>query len=407
MTSAGSPTPCDGPGAEGIRHLRKVAVVTGSRADYDLLFGMMSLIGRDPDFDLHVIVTGMHLMERFGRTVEAIRGDGIPIAAEVDLGLEGDSPADMARACGRGVERLADALARVRPDIVVVLGDRFEILAASLAALLLGLPLAHIHGGEVTEGAVDDSMRHAITKMAHLHFAAAEPYARRIVQMGEAPDRVFTVGAPGCDNIRATNLLDRPSLGRALGMELAGPYIVVTYHPVTRQPADDRAAVEALLEVLQAQAGLSVIFTGVNADPGHGVIESLISSYVSRHASRARLFSSLGRVRYLSAVKHAAAVVGNSSSGLIEAPALGVPTVNIGSRQAGRLRARSVIDCPPGREAIAAALGRALSAEFRNAITGQELPYGDGRAAERLVASLKAVDADSLAAKPFHDLAPA
>lgn len=386
-----------------MRRVRSIAAITGSRADYGLLSGLLHDLRVASDFDLHVIVAGTHMSARFGRTIDEIRADGITPEAVVDMEPSGDGRCAVAQACGRGLSQIAESLDALRPDLALVLGDRFEILAASAAALLLNIPIAHIHGGEITEGAMDDSIRHAISKMAQIHFAAAKAYADRLIRMGEAPECVFNVGALAVDNLRRLKLLDRSELARDIGLPHDAPYLLVTYHPVTRRDGDDRDAVRAMLQALDAWSDIYLVFTGVNVDPGHELIRGLIESYVAKRGERARLCLSLGHRRYLSAVKHALAVVGNSSSGIIEAPALEVPTVNIGSRQAGRLRAASVIDCDEHQESIQAAIGRALDPRFRASVAGQALPYGGGEAASRIIAALRAIDRDTLGVKPFHE----
>ncbi len=376
--------------------MRKVCVVTGGRAEYGLLYWLLREIEADPGLELQLVATGMHLAERFGMTVRVIEDDGFAIAARVEMLEDGDAPLDIARSMGRGVAGMAEAFVRLAPDIVVVLGDRFEILAAATAATVLGVPLAHIHGGEITEGAIDDAMRHAITKMSHLHFTAAEPYRRRVIRMGEAPQRVFNVGAIGLDNIERLELVERPALDKELDFDLGEGFFVVTYHP---QTLGNPRGVGELLAALDAFPGHRLLFTGVNADPGNRAITRAIADYVAKHPERARRFVSLGQLRYLSALKHCQVVIGNSSSGLIEAPALGVPTVNIGDRQKGRLRAASVIDCPDRRGDIRAAIERALSRGVQDAAT----PFGRGGVSGRIVEVLRTADLDGISIKRFAD----
>lgn len=383
---------------------RTIAVVTGSRADFGLLSGLIKYLHARPDLTLQLVVTGAHLSQRFGHTVDEVRGSGVPISAEIDLDLAGDRPADAARACGRGIERLAETFARLRPDLIVVLGDRFEILAAGLAGLFLRIPVAHIHGGELTEAAIDDTMRHMLTKIAGLHFVAAAEYRRRVIQMGERPEHVFDVGALALDNIRTVSLPDRAELHREFGVPADKPYFLVTYHPVTRREGDDGAVVEAMLAALHRVSGTCTVFTGVNVDPGHESVHAPIAQYVAAHPGRALLCASLGHAGYLGAMRHALAVVGNSSSGVIEAPAMGVPTVNIGMRQKGRLRAASVIDCGETEGEILAALTRAADPAFREQAAAQPLPY-DGRAvAEKITDLLRAADLRAVSDKKFYDL---
>jgi UDP-hydrolysing UDP-N-acetyl-D-glucosamine 2-epimerase len=384
---------------------RKICVVTGGRAEYGLLYWLLREIADDPGLDLQMVVTGMHLAPQFGLTWRVIENDGFAIDAKVDMLLAGDTPVAIAKSLGMGTMGMAEALARLAPDIVVVLGDRFEILAAAQAAMVLGIPLAHLHGGEASEGVIDETIRHSITKMAHLHFVAAEPYRRRVIQLGEQPHRVFDVGAPGLDNIERLELLDRRSLEEALDFSLGEGFLLVTYHPATLGGGDPGGAAGELVAALDGFGDHKVLITGVNADAGNDRVTQVISEYAARDPGRVALFASLGQLRYLSAMKHAAAVVGNSSSGIIEAPAVGVPTVNVGDRQRGRIRADSVIDCDERRDAIADAIAKALSPEFRETARATKSPYGGGGVAQRIAVVLKQIDLDGILMKPFHDLA--
>lgn len=382
---------------------RRIAVVTGSRADYGLLRTLMRAIADDSALRLQPIVTGMHLDSRFGDTAGEIDTDGFSPDARVAMDLSDDSPVGTARAVAQGTIGMAEAFARLRPDIAVMLGDRFEILAAAQAAMLARVPIAHIHGGETTEGAFDEAIRHAVTKMAHLHFVAAEPYRRRVIQLGESPERVFTVGAPGLDNITALALPGRADLDKEIGFPLGEGYLLVTCHPVTL--ADDgMRGLNELLAALDAFPERRILFTGVNADPGNRTLAEAIDKYVAARSGRAALRASLGSRLYLAALKHAAAVVGNSSSGLVEAPALGTPTVNIGDRQRGRLRADSVIDCPEDRAAIIAAIHRASAPHFRAEIDPARNPYGVPGASRRIRDVLRDAPLGNILIKHFHDL---
>ncbi len=383
---------------------RHVAVVTGARADYGLLRPVMDAVRARPDLRLSVIATGPHLDHRYGHTVDQIVADGFSVASVPTLESD-DTPLAMARAVGRGTIGIAEVLAALRPDLVVVLGDRFEILAAAQAALLLAIPLAHLHGGEVTEGAVDESIRHAITKMASLHFAAAEPYARRIRQMGENPACVFAVGAPGVDSALALAPLSDATLARDLGLPLTDPLFLVTYHPVTRRDGDESAAIDHLLAALDRFPLARIVITGVNADAGHQVILRRLTAFTAARPERVTLHDSLGQRRYLSVMRRASLVIGNSSSGLIEAPALKVPTIDIGDRQAGRLRAASVIHCgDQDTAAIVAAIAQGLDPAFRATLDTLQPPYGGGNVGAAVAEILAGIDIASLRRKPFFDL---
>ena len=384
---------------------RTVAVVTGTRADYGLLYGLLREIETREALELQLIVTGMHLSDAFGGTERAIEDDGFTPDARVDMLLGSDTGVGTAKSTGVGVIGCADALDRLRPDVLVVLGDRFEMFAAAQAALLMGIPIAHIHGGETTEGAFDDSLRHSLTKMAHYHFVAAEPFRRRVIQMGEAPDRVFTVGAPGLDQIRYTDLLDRTAFEASIDWTLGDRRtILVTLHPATRSETSADRLVEAVLQALDHFEEARLLFTKANADPAGRRINAALEAYCEGR-DRARVYASLGRQRYLSALQHVDLVVGNSSSGLIEAPAFDVPTVNVGIRQAGRPRASSVLDCEVETEAVAEAIERAVDPAFRASIEGTSSPYGRGHAADAMARHLTEVPlGDAAGATTFYDL---
>ena len=380
---------------------RKICVVTGSRADYGLLYWVMRELLAAPAFELQVVATGMHLSPEFGSTWQAIERDGFAIAARVEMLEAGDdSGLGTARSIGRGVAGLAEAYAWLRPDLVLLLGDRFEILAAAQAALVLLIPVAHIAGGDTTEGAIDEAMRHAVSKMAHLHFVTNADSARRVRQLGEDPAHVYAVGSPGIDAIRQVRLLPKAALSAALGFELRARNLLVTYHPATLDGELNRPHCAALLDALEGLGGeVGLLFTHPNADAGGRELSAMIDAFVAAHPN-ARSFRSLNRELYLSCMKICDAVVGNSSSGLYEAPSLGRPAVNIGDRQQGRLRAASVIDCAPEAKAISQAIGKAWTLDC----SGIENPYGDGRSAPRIVERLASLpDYRALLKKRFHD----
>jgi UDP-N-acetylglucosamine 2-epimerase (non-hydrolysing) len=383
--------------------VRRVCVVTGTRADYGHLYWVLRELDADPRTDLQLVVTGAHLMERFGATVGRIEEDGFAIAARVPMQLPDDSPLAVAGALAAATSGLADAFARLRPDLVVLLGDRYEELAAAQAALILGIPVAHLHGGETTEGAFDEAIRHSVTKMSHLHFVAADDYGRRVRQLGEDPARVHVVGAPGLDHLRRTELASRAELEEFLGIPLAAPVLLVTYHPETLGEDGGRSGLAALLDAIDDLGGATVVVTGVNADPGHGPLSAALRDFVATDPARRALVESLGQRRYLGLMAACDAVVGNSSSGLIEAPALRAPTVNIGDRQKGRLRAESVVDCRPERGDVAAALRRVLDPAFRASLPVQLSRYGAGDAAVRIRDVLATTDLSGITMKHFHD----
>jgi UDP-N-acetylglucosamine 2-epimerase (non-hydrolysing)/GDP/UDP-N,N'-diacetylbacillosamine 2-epimerase (hydrolysing) len=384
--------------------MRKILVVTGTRAEYGLLKWLIREIADDPGLVLQVAATGMHLSPEFGLTYREIEADGFMVDEKVECLLSSDTETGISKAMGLAMIGFADALTRLAPDVMVVLGDRFEILSAVVAAMNARIPVAHIHGGEATEGLVDEAIRHAVTKMAHFHFTAAEPYRRRVIQLGEDPKRVFNVGAPGLDAIRNVTLLDRRELAASLEATIGAPLFVVTYHPVTLEEQGPEVAMKALFAALDTFPDATILFTMPNADAAGRTIGSMIRAYASERRDRVVARTSLGQQRYFSALALADAVVGNSSSGIIEAPAFGVPTVNIGDRQRGRLRAASVIDCEATDERIAAAIAKALTPEMRAVAARKVSPYGHGETAVRIKETLKAVDLGAAVMKRFYDL---
>jgi len=384
---------------------RKICVVTGSRAEYGLLYWLLREIADDPDFQLQVIATGMHLSPEFGLTSQQIEADGFTIDARVEMLLSSDTAVGVTKSIGLGVIGFADALEQLRPDILVVLGDRFEILAAAAAAMVARVPIAHIHGGEATEGLIDEAIRHAVTKMSHLHFTAAEPYRRRVVQMGESPDRVFNTGAIGLDDLVKGKLLSRPDLEKELDFRLGPEQVILcTYHPVTLNKGHEGGALDELFQALDSMPNVRVVFTKANADAGGRDINKRIDEYVAGNADRMAVYVSLGRVRYLSLLTVADVSLGNSSSGIIEAPAARTATVNIGDRQRGRLRGPSIIDCQESKGAITAAIERALSVEFQRTTAEGKTVHGEGGASKRIKQVLKETAlGENLLLKHFHD----
>jgi GDP/UDP-N,N'-diacetylbacillosamine 2-epimerase (hydrolysing) len=383
---------------------RKVCIVTGSRAEYGLLHPVMCEVRDSPDLELQVVATGMHLSPDFGLTYRAIEEDGFHLDAKVEMLLSSDTAVGVTKSVGLGMVGFADVLRDLAPAVVVLLGDRFEILAAAAAAMIARVPIAHIHGGEATEGAVDESIRHAVTKMAHLHFVAAEEYRKRVIQLGEQPERVFLVGGLGVDAIGRLNLLSREDLERSLGFALGARNLLVTFHPATLEQRATSAQVGALLAALAERADTHLLFTMPNADADGRSIFEMLEEFVASRPKTAKLFKSLGQVRYLSCIKHCDGVVGNSSSALIEAPALGTGSVNIGDRQKGRLKATSVIDCEPTLVSIRGALDRLYSADFRERLSHTVNPYGTGGATEKIVRTLRTISLDGITAKAFYNL---
>lgn len=366
----------------------RLAVMTAARAEYGHMRRIIRRAHEDRSVRLQLVVAGMHLDAAFGRTVSEIETDKIPVAARVRLPLEGDTEIAVARAIGAGTAAFAAAFARLRPHALLVLGDRYELLAAVPAAAVLGIPVAHLHGGEATEGVMDELVRHAVTKLSYLHFTAAEPYRRRVIQMGEHPSRVLNVGAPGLEALRLLKKMTREELEADLGFSLAGKFALVTYHP--EAPGAAAAEAAAIFRALRA-SGIRAVATYANADAGGRAVNAFLRAEARRRPGEVLAVPSLGQRRYLSLLALCGAVVGNSSSGLVEAPALRAPTVNVGGRQAGRLRAPSVIDCRPEERAVARALRRAFSPAFRRARCRGVSPYRGGEVSARVLEALKAL----------------
>lgn len=382
--------------------MNRVCVVTGTRAEYGLLRWLMEEVRDTPGLDLQVLVTGAHISPEFGSTYRQIESDGFAIDAKVDMLVSGDTPEAVTTSMGLGLIGFAGALDRLRPDVVVLLGDRYETWAVGAACTVARIPIAHLHGGETTEGAIDEAIRHGLTKMARLHFVAAPEYRDRVVQLGEDPASVHVVGGLGLDSIDRLELLDHAGLEAALGIELGHPLYVVTYHPVTLGTSSSQEFAD-LLAALDEVPDATLVFTMPNADSEGRTLARMVDDYVAARAN-AHAFTSLGQVLYLSLLRAADAVVGNSSSGLLEAPSLGTATVNIGDRQRGRLCASSVISCDADRASISAALARLGSSEFAGARATAVNPYGAPGASARIAAVIAATDWSGPVAKAFHDL---
>lgn len=383
---------------------RKICVVTGSRADYGLLRWVMEGICDTPGVELQLIATGTHLSPEFGLTYREIEKDGFVIDRSIEILLSSDTPTSLAKSMGLGLIGMGDAFQQLRPDLLLVLGDRFEIFSAAIAAMIAGIPIAHIHGGETTEGAFDEAIRHSVTKMSHLHFVATEEYLQRVIQLGEDPRQVFNFGAPGLDNIKNLHLISKDELESDIGFELGDKSLLVTFHPVTLEKNSASEQFQQLLLALDDLEGTRFIFTKANADTDGRVINAMIDTYVTENPDKAIAFSSLGQLRYLSALQYVDAVVGNSSSGLIEAPSFRIGTINIGERQKGRIKAASVIDSAPDRSAIVAAIQKLHASEFQKNLCKIKNPYGEAGASKKIASLLCSYPLTQLIKKQFYNL---
>lgn len=383
--------------------MRKICFVTGTRAEYGLLSRLMRLVKEDRDLRLQVIATNMHLMPEYGETYKEIEKDGFTIDKKVYMHKPSDDAHGIISSMVEEMQGMNDALSELKPDILVLLGDRYEILVAAQVALIHRIPIAHIHGGEVTEGAFDDAIRHSVTKMSSLHFTSCEEYRHRVIQMGEQPSRVFDVGSLGVENIKSVPLMGKEELEASLNFEISDNTILVTYHPVTMggNPAND---IHEFLDALETFPSLRIIFTMPNSDTGRNVIAEAIDEYVNKHQGQAKAFASLGLKRYLSTLQYVKAAVGNSSSGIIEVPSFGIPTLNIGDRQKGRLASKSVINCGTSCKEIVNGLRQCLSDEVQQAAKTYANPYAKEGTARLIYQELKSVKLEGLNLKTFYDL---
>lgn len=384
--------------------MRKICVVTGTRAEYGLLSRLMRLIDESADCQLQVIATNMHLLPEYGNTYQEIECDGFHIDAKVPMRKLSDDSYGVIDSMAEEMKGMNEALLRLHPDMVVILGDRYEMLVTATVAMLQRIPIAHFHGGEISEGAVDDSIRHAITKMSSLHFTSTEDYRRRVIQLGEQPDRVFYVGAIGVENLKQIPLMSRQDLEDSLNFTFDRKIILVTYHPVTlgnRSPKDE---IDDFLFALDTFPGLKVLFTMPNSDEGSEVIRQAIEGYCSRNSDRCSCYSSLGLKRYLSALQYVTAVVGNSSSGLLEVPSVHIPTLNIGDRQKGRVHGNSVLDCASDKESIIRGLTMVLSLSFKEVALKASNPYEKENTVQSVFDVISTYPLDELKRKSFYNL---
>lgn len=384
--------------------MKKICIVTGTRSEYGLLYPLIKRIYEDEEVELQLIVTGTHLSPEFGMTVKLIEFDGFPISERIEILLSSDTAVGISKSIGLGMISFGEAYERLQPDMIVLLGDRFEMLAASIAALISKIPISHIHGGELTEGAYDDSIRHSITKMSTLHFTSTEEYRKRVIQLGELPERVYNVGALGIENIRNMELLTKEELSDKLKFKIDDTLLLVTYHPVTLEKDSSVLQFEELLKALEDFKG-TIFFTRANADNGGRAINKMLDEFVNNHSNKVKAFSSMGQLQYLSAMKSADIVIGNSSSGIIEAPSFKVPTINIGNRQKGRIQSDSVINASCTQQDINQAIKLALSKSFKEKVNSANNPYEKDNVVNNIILIIKKALKNSLSIKKqFFDI---
>ena len=383
--------------------MKKICVVTGTRAEYGLLYWLLKEIEADKDLELQLIATGMHLSPEFGLTYQTIEKE-FKINKKIEMLLSSDTSVGISKSMGLAQISFAESYDELKPDIVIVLGDRYEIFSATSAAMIAKIPIAHLHGGEKTEGAFDESIRHSITKMSHLHFTATNEYKNRVIQLGEHPSRVFNVGGMGIENIKRLKLLSKDEFEKSIEFKLNIKNILVTFHPVTLENSTAKEQFQQLLDAIDELEDTNIIFTKANSDTDGRVINQMIDEYVTKNFQKSVQFTSLGQLRYLSALQYVDAVVGNSSSGLAEAPSFRIGTINIGDRQKGRIKASSVIDCEANKNSIVKAFAKLYSKEFQETLKTTINPYGDGCASKKIVEILKNVNLKNILKKSFYDL---
>lgn len=383
--------------------MRKICVVTGTRAEFGLLYWFMKEIEADKDLELQVIVTGMHLSPEFGLTYKEVEKE-FSINKKIEMLLSSDTHISISKSMGLAQISFSEAYEELKPDLIAVLGDRYEIFSAVSSAMIARIPVAHFHGGEATEGLIDEPIRHSITKMSHLHFAATDEYRNRIIQLGENPQRVFNVGGLGIENIKRLELLSKEQFEDSINFKLNKKNILVTFHPVTLENSTAKEQFSELLEALDELEDTNIIFTKANSDTDGRIINGMIDEYVSKSSHKSVGFTSLGQLRYLSALKFVDAAVGNSSSGLIEVPSFNIGTINIGDRQKGRIKASSVIDCEPLKNSIKEALGKLYSKEFRSLLDDVKNPYGDGNSSKKILKEIKNVSLNGILKKSFYNI---
>jgi GDP/UDP-N,N'-diacetylbacillosamine 2-epimerase (hydrolysing) len=382
---------------------RKVCVITGTRAEYGLLYWLIKEIESDQELTLQLIATGMHLMSQFGLTYKEIEKE-FKINKKINILSSSDTDKDISKSMGLAQISFAETFEELSPDIIVVLGDRYEIFSAVAAGMIARIPIAHIHGGESSEGAIDEAIRHSITKMSHLHFTASEEYKNRVIQLGEHPERVFNVGGMGIENINRLELLSKDEFEKSLNFKLNKKNILITFHPTTLENKTSKTQFKELLDAVDDLDDTNIILTKSNSDSGGKIINKMIDDYVVQNNHKTVGFASLGQLRYLSAMQYIDAIVGNSSSGLIEAPSFKIGTINIGDRQKGRIKADSVIDCLPDKESIRNAFNILYSKKFQSGLETIQNPYDQGNSSKNVIKVLKTNPLDSILKKSFYNL---
>ena len=382
---------------------RKICIVTGSRADYGLLYWLIKEVEKDKNLKLQLIVTGMHLSSKFGSTYKEIEKD-FKIDKKINISLYSDTSEGISRSMGIAQTSFSKAYKKLKPDIIVVLGDRFEIFSAVSSAMISRIPIAHIHGGEATEGLIDEAIRHCITKMSHIHFTATDEYSKRVIQLGEAPNKVFNVGGAGIENIKRLKLLTKEEFEKSINFKLNIKNILVTFHPVTLERKTSKKHFQEILNSLDELKDTNIIFTKANSDVDGKIINQMIDKYTRKNSDKSIGVASLGQLNYLSALKHIDVIVGNSSSGISEAPSFKIATINIGDRQNGRIKAESVVDCLSNKKDIKRAIKRVYSDEFKNLLKNVKNPYGNGYASKKIIKVLKTIKLDKILKKPFFNI---
>lgn len=382
---------------------RKICVVTGTRADYGLLYWLMKDIQSDKDFELQIIVTGMHLSSEFGLTYKEIEKD-FKINKKIEILLSSDTAIGISKSMGLALISFSEAYDELKPDILVLLGDRYEIFSAASAAMISNIPISHLHGGELTEGAFDESIRHSISKMSHLHFTATQEYRNRVIQLGEQPNKVFNVGGMGIENIKRLKLLNKVDFEESISFKLNKKNILLTFHPVTLENSSTKEQFQIILNAIDTLEETNIIFTKSNSDTDGRIINKMIDDYANKNKNKSIVFTSLGQLRYLSSLQYVDAVVGNSSSGIIEAPSFKIATLDIGNRQKGRIKAESIIDIPNNYDDIINAFKLIYSTKFKDSLKEIKNPYGDTYASKKIIEVLKTINLDNILKKSFYDI---